>query len=1007
MKKIIGWFAANGVAANLLMVFIIVMGLMTLTTVKQEVFPELSPDAISVSVLYPGAAPEEVEEGIVIRIEEKVQDLEDIKEMSSVSAENVGTVIIELVQGADGSEVLNEVKARVDSIDTFPEEAEEPLIEEVLIRRQVISVAVSGPAEERTLKAIGERVRDDLAALPQISQVDLVATRPYEISIEISEEALRRWGLTFEEVARAIRRSSFDLPGGSIETSGGEILLRTEGQAYRGNEFERLPLLTLADGTRLDLGDVARIDDGFAETDQSARFDGEAAVLVRVFRVGDQGAIEIADAVKEYVEQAQLRLPEGIRLTPWQDDTKILRSRLDLMLRNGRAGLVLVFIVLALFLKLELATWVSIGIPISFLGAIAVMPWLDVSINLLSLFAFIVVLGIVVDDAIVVGENVYSRFQRGTTGLEGSVAGAVEVSTPVIFAVLTTITAFAPLLNVPGNMGKIMRVIPLIVIPTLVFSLVESLLVLPNHLSHVDITKHSKARWRVAWRRVQDWIAKTLEWVIERSYKPTLDWALRNRYLTLATGLAILFVSFSLVVGGWIRFTFLPPVEADNVAALLTLPEGTPAEVTARRLRVIEGAALELKEELEQEYGKEVFRHVLTSVGDQPYAADQNRGFGSLTASFSNSNLGEVNIELVGSEDRSITSTQIAERWRAKAGTIPEAVELSYSSSLFSTGSPIDVQLSGSDIDALSQAAVELKERLRGYSGVQDISDSYRAGKKELELSITPEAEAAGLTLEDLARQVRQAFYGEEAQRIQRGRDELKVMVRLPRDDRKSLGDLETLRIRTPDGAEIPFTTAASVELSRGPASIRRTDRRRVVNVTADVDLEKGNTAEILEDLRASALPELSARYPAVRWDFVGEQQDQRESIGGLVKGFGIALIVIYGLLAIPFRSYLQPAIVMSAIPFGIIGAIWGHVLMGKSLTILSAFGLVALTGVVVNDSLVLLDFINRAYQAGIPLKTAIRQAGAARFRPILLTSLTTFAGCCLSCSSAACRPSS
>ncbi len=993
MKRLIAWFATNSVAANLLMVSIIVVGLITLTSVKQEVFPEVTPDAISVTTLYPGAAPAEVEEAIVIRVEEKIQDVEGIKEINSVSAENVGTVIAELESGEDTAEVLNDIKARVDSIDTFPVEAEEPVIEEVLIRRQVINVAISGQADERTLKTIGERVRDDLAAQPEISQVDLVATRPYEISVEISEEALRRWGLTFERVARAVRRSSLDLPGGSIETTGGEVLLRTEGQAYRRDDFERLPLLTLDDGTRLTLGDVANVDDGFAETDQSARFDGEPAVMVQVFRVGDQGAIEIARVVNEYVERTQPRLPEGIHLTTWQDDTLVLRGRLDLLLRNGRAGLALVFFVLALFLRLKLAGWVSLGIPLSFLGAIAFMPSLDVSVNVLSLFAFIVVLGIVVDDAIVVGENIYSRFQRGTTGVEGAIGGAVEVATPVVFAVMTTIAAFAPLLYVPGIMGKIMRVIPLIVIPTLVFSLVESLLILPNHLSHVDLGSTPSAGWRQVWRRVQDRVAGALDWLIHRSYKPTLEKALANRYTTLAVAVAILLVSFSLVVGGWVRFNFLPGVEADNVAALLTLPEGTPASVTAERLHVIETAAIELERELEEEYGEEVFRHILTSVGEQPFAANQSRGFAALTTTFSASNLGEVNIELVGSESRRITSGEIADLWREKAGAIPEAVELTYSSSLFSTGSPVDVKLSGTDIAALGRAATELKQRLAEYPGVQDITDSYRAGKQEIELTITPEAEAAGLTLQDLARQVRQAFYGEEAQRIQRGRDELKVMVRLPRDQRQSLGDLESLRIRTPSGGEIPFTTAARAELSRGPASIRRTDRRRVVNVLADVDIEKGNTAAILDDLAATTLPEIADRYPGVLWSFVGEQQNQRESVDGLLKGFLFALIVIYGLLAIPFRSYLQPAIVMSAIPFGLIGAIWGHIMMGQSMTILSAFGLVALTGVVVNDSLVMVDFINRAYHSGMPLPSAIREAGVARFRPILLTSLTTFVG--------------
>lgn len=997
MRRVIAWFAENGVAANLLMLVIVVGGLLTLPSIPQEVFPEFDSGVITITVPFPGAAPEEVEEGVVIRVEEAIQDLEGIKEIRSVSSENVGLVTVEVRDESETQRLLGDVKTRVDAISTFPGEAEEPVIQELILRNQVINVAVSGQVEERTLKRIGERVRDDIVTLPGITQADLVIDRPYEISIEVSEDALRQYGLTFGEVATAVRRASLDLGGGEITTGGGEVLLRTENQAYTGGDFERLPLLSLADGTRLQLGDVAEVVDGFADTDQAARFDGQPAVMVQVFRVGDQSALAVADTVKEYIAEESRRLPAGVQLTAWGDESKILRSRLDTLVRNGRTGLILVFLVLALFLRLSLAGWVALGIPISFLGAIAVMPGTGVTINLISLFAFIVVLGIVVDDAIVVGENIYSEFEAGKEGLEAAVDGAVGVHVPVIFAILTSIAAFTPLLTVGGQTGKIMKVIPVIVIATLVFSLIESLLVLPHHLSKLSHAKDQKAHpgWlRRRWQQIRRGFSNGLDWVIEHLYRPTLRLALTWRYVTVALAVATLVTLGGIVAGGWVKFVFFPPVEADNVVALLAMPQGTPTEVTSEALARIEAAARQLDDEIRQDTGDSVFRHQLASIGDQPYSRQQSGPGGGGENSGAGGHVGEVNVELTPSEERDVTSNEIAERWRQLTGPISGAEELTFTSSLFSAGSPIYVQFSGADQERLEQAAERLKEALGGYSGVQDITDTFRQGKAEVEIEITPEAEAAGLSTADVARQTRQAFYGEEAQRIQRGRDEVKVMVRFPETDRRSLGDLEDLRFRAPGGVAVPFSTAARAAMGRGPASIDRVDRRRVLAVTADVDpTSDANAGEILASLEAEVLPGILADHPGLRYTLEGEQQEQRETLGGLVRGFLFAMLAIYVLLAIPFRSYAQPLIVMSAIPFGLIGAVLGHLLMGMDLTILSMFGIVALTGVVVNDSLVMVDFINQRHRAGVPLRTAIRAAGISRFRPIVMTSLTTFAG--------------
>ncbi|MCA9743623.1 efflux RND transporter permease subunit [candidate division KSB1 bacterium] len=997
MNRAIEWFARNPVAANLLLVMILAGGVLSLFTIKKEVFPEFNADTISVSVVYLGAAPEEVEEGVCVRVEEALQGLEGIKRLRSTASENVGRVLIEVEQGADTRKVLDEVKARVDAISTFPEQTEQPVIQELLFRSQVINVAVSGDADERTLKHLGERVRDEILDLPGISQVELTNVRPYEISIEVSETTLRRYNLSFDEVVQAVRRSSLDLPGGSIKTDGGEILFRTKGQAYRGKQFEDIVLRSFPDGTRLKLGEVANIVDGFEDTDQSARFDGKPAVMVQVFRVGDESALEIKDAIDTYIAKAKLRMPEGIELTMWQDDTKILKSRLDLMVRNGRAGFILVFLSLAIFLRLRLAFWVSVGLAISFLGAFWVIPYYDVSINLLSLFAFIVVLGIVVDDAIVVGENIYAHVERGESGVKAAIAGAKRVGVPVVFAVLTTVAAFSPLLSVPGNMGKFMRVIPIIVIATLLFSLLESLFILPAHLRHLkpeeDSAKISN-RIKRRWRRFQDEFARRMNLFVRRFYAPSLEFALNWRYGTIAVGIATFVLTIGLAVGGWVKFNFFPNVDADNVVALLTMPQGTPADVTAEAVQRLEASALVLKKEMTRSEDSEpMIEHILASTGEQPFRVRQQQGSGRASASFAGAHIGEVNLQLMPSEERDLTSPEIAKRWRGLTGPIPDAVELVFSYSLFSAGEPINIQLAGSDYNQLQTAAQELKAAVGKYPGVFDVTDSYRAGKQEVKLKIKPEAESLGLTLFDLARQVRQAFYGEEAQRIQRNRDDVRVMVRYPEEERRSLSDLENMRLRVPGSAEVPFSVAAEADLGRGYAAINRTDRKRTISVTANVDDNVGNANEIMASLQKTALPAILDKYPSVSYSLEGQQREQQETMAGLFDGYLIALLLIYILLAIPFKSYSQPIIVMSAIPFGIVGAIWGHVIMGMDLTILSMFGIVALAGVVVNDSLVMVDFINRERANGLPLATAIREAGIARFRAILLTSLTTFLG--------------
>ncbi len=981
---------------------ILLGGLLSLGRIPREVFPEVSSDLISVSVEYPGAAPAEIEEAICSRIEERLQNLESVKRLRSLAAENVGTVTVQLLLGSDVRRALDDVKARVDAIDTFPAEANRPRIRELVPRRQVLSVAISGPADELALKRLAEQVRDQIAALDGITQVEIGASRPYEISIEVSEQALRRHSLTFEQIAATVRNSSLDLSVGSVKPRTGEVLLRTEGQALRGVEFADLVLLTHPDGTRLLLGDVADVVDGFAATDQAARFDGHPAVLVQVFRVGDQNVTEIADRVEDYLRTVRPSLPGGIELTIWQDSTRVLRGRLATLLENGRAGAILVLLVLAAFLHPRLAGWVFLGIPVSFLGTFWMMPHLGLTINTISLFAFILVLGIVVDDAIIVGENIYRHHEMGKEGLEAALDGLREVAVPVIFSVLTTIAAFTPLLTMQGPTGKTVRILPLIVSVTLLFSLVESLLVLPTHLSHLrrrnrqdpspgsDDTGHPARPAVRFWQRFQHGFSQLLRRLASSVYRPALRHALTWRYTSLAISVLLLLWTVGLVGGGHVRFSFLPPVEADNLVAFLTMPRGTPVEVTAEALERLERSARQLEAELVQGGETDVFRHILTSTGVQPFrtAADPT----TVAIFDSGAHLGEVNIELAPAEKRRIRASELKSRWRELTGPIPEAIELTFNSSLLRAGKALDIQLAGPDLEDLRRAADRLKAALSHYAGVFEVGDSLRAGKRQMTLEITPEAEALGLTLTDLALQVRHGFYGTEVQRIQRGREEVRVMVRYPKRERRSLGNLEDMRIRTPRGDAIPFTVAGRVKPARGFAAIERTDRQRTVHVTASVDPNHAPRA-IVADLEQSVLPDLVAEYPGLQYSMAGEQREQAEAFAGLGLSFLVALFIIYGLLAIPFRSYLQPLIVMSAIPFGMIGAVWGHALTGRDLTIFSLWGMVAVTGVVVNDSLVMVDFTNRERRSGTPILEAVRRAGEARMRPILLTSVTTFAG--------------
>ncbi|MBL9077900.1 MAG: efflux RND transporter permease subunit [Planctomycetes bacterium] len=998
------WFVQNHVAATLVALSAVVAGLVALTTgrVRREVFPEIAPNIVTVQVSYAGASPTEVEQGICLRVEEAVEGVTGVDKVTSSANEGTGLVVIETLQDADVDRVLDDVRNRVESITNFPDEAEQPIVSRLVVRKEVINVSIFGDADERTLKRLAETAREELGALAAVSQVELSAVRPYEISIELAETAMRRHGITFDDVAAAVRRGSLDLPAGAIKAADGQTLLRVEGQAYTGPQFAELVLLTKPDGTTVRLGDVASVVDGFAEDDLMARFDGKPAALVKVFRVGDQDAIAVTRAVRDWVAEAGPRLlPAGVQMTTWRDESVILKGRIDLLLSNALQGLVLVFVILALFLRLRIAAWVAAGIPIAFLGAVALMPMFDVSINMISLFAFLLVLGIVVDDAIVVGENVVLHRNAGASPALAALRGSREVRTPVFASVLTTVCAFLPMVfAVPGADAQVWRVIPLIVIPVLLVSLVESQMCLPAHLAVMAADRADRRPWLGArlLGRLQRGFQAGLDGFVRRVYQPVLELCLRWRYVTIAAALAVLLVAAASVRAGVPRFVFFPTVDGDNIVVSLTMPQGTPLPTTAALLQRIETIAREVCTEVDAERpgAVPVLEHMLATVGAQPYAVEQARNGGQRDAQFqSGSHLAELNVQLQPSERREIASNTILSRLRERTGTVPDAVDLQFTTSFFSTGKDVDVELYHADMDVLRQAIAELEGELRAMPEVKDVSNSFRLGKPELELSIRATAEPLGLSQQTLARQVRQAFYGEEAQRVQRGRDDVKVMVRYPERDRRSLDDLDRLRIRTPSGDEVPLHEVAELTAGRAFSTIQRKDRKRALRVSGEIDENDPNaSAEAINArLRTEVLPALVARHDGLSWAFEGDQKKKTDLLVSLASGFAVALFGIYALMAIPLRSFLQPLLIMTAIPFGVVGAILGHLLTGYDLSILSMFGLVALAGVVVNDNIVLVDWVNQRRDAHDSLLDAVRTAGAARFRPILLTSLTTFGG--------------
>ncbi len=783
--------------------------------------------------------------------------------------------------------------------------------------------------------------------------------------------------MTLDEVAAAVRRGSLDLPAGSIRTNAGDIQLRTIGQAYVGLDFEDILVRTNADGSRVLLKDVANIKDGFEETGRFSEFNGKPAFTIRVFSVGGQSELEISQKVRDYVENKLQTIPSGVGMKAWADVTFYLKGRLDMMIKNLIIGAMLVFLALALFLRLKLAFWVMVGLPVAFLGTIFLMPTFGITINLISLFGFILVLGIVVDDAIVIGESSYTSMRAKGHSVDNILDGVFKVAMPATFGVLTTIAAFLPILMISGIMGNFFSAIGWVVTLCLLFSIVESKLILPAHLAHMKVRRY-RADTQNRLIRFQRFFSEGLHTVVDKYYLPLLEKCLRRRYLTLSVFLSLLILSLGLLAGGVLRSVFFPDIAADFVQVDLKMNEGTPAARTIDAIRQIQDGLWDLDAEISREHGLE--SGVLVSGA----------------VSFARGNTGGLIMsEMTKENQANISGPDLLRRWRETVGEIPGAKQLGFSvaAGSLSAGAAISLQLIGADVEQVGRAAQELTSRMRSYEGLYDIRNTFEGGRSEIKLNVKPEAESLGITLQDLASQVRAGFYGTEVQRIQRGQDEVKVMVRFPSDERDSVGYLNNMKIRTPNGGRVPFRSVAEVELGKSPSLIQRFDRERAVRISAEVDKERYEPGKIQADILEKELPEVLAKYSGVRSRLSGMSQQQVEVQRDLLQGGLLAIFLIYALMAIPLKSYSQPLIIMSVIPFGIIGALAGHLILALPVSLMSYIGIIALSGVVVNDSLILVDFVNRERQAGTALDQAVKKAAKTRFRAILLTSLTTFLG--------------
>lgn len=985
MKRLVSLSVHNIPFVNVLMLVILIGGFGSSLFLVREMFPAFSADMIQVHVLYLGADPEEVEEGICRKLEEAIEGVENVKRYYTTASEGLGSAIVEILEGADIQKAKDEISERVNAIATFPTDAERPVVTEITVRFPVMQIALAGNLTERQIKELAEDIKKDIEALPHISQVTVGGTRSYEIAIEVSEQSLREYGITFGDVSRAIRRSSMNLPGGTIRGENEEIKVRTLGRRYTGEEFAKLVVLSKPDGTLVRLDQIADIRDEFEEEGVYGTFNGKRAAIISVLKTEDEDAIAISKQVRDYIKRTHGILPPSVTLTPWADYSVYVQDRLDMLIRNGRTGLMLVFIILWLFLGFRLSFWVTMGIPISIGGALGLMALAGMTLNMMTLFALIMVIGIIVDDAIVVGESIYIKRRDGFSPIQAALEGVAEVAWPITAAVTTTILAFAPLMFVGGIMGKFIAMLPLVVIWALSVSLLESLFLLPAHLSHLPDMNRPESEFSSLARRFlrfRQRISGSLEWFTHHLYAPAITLVSKHRYMTIASAITLMLLTLGMIGGGIIKYTVFPKMDSDTIIARVEFSDGTPLEITRQAVARIEEALMKMDRDFQKRTGK-------------PLVLSRYAIAGSHTGveGFAGSHLGEVNVEMLAGQEREWHYQDIVALWEKEVGPIVGAISNTYQGIQGGPGGKdIEIWLLGDELEDLLLVSSEIERSLQETAGVAEVENDFRPGKRELRARLKPTAETLGVTTDMLAEQLRSGYYGAEAVRIQRGRDDIRVKVRYPLAERRSLGDVEKIRIRTASGQEVPLLTVADVSLEVGYTRIQRQDGKRRVVLTAETR-PPANANEIMDDLQKNLLPGVLARYPGVRYSAEGARQTTREALGSLKFGFPVALLGIFLILATEFRSYLQPFVIMVTIPFGLIGAAFGHLILGFEITMMSMFGMVALAGIVVNDSIVFIDCFNERLRQGVPFMDALREGGMRRLQPIILTTSTTVAG--------------
>lgn len=966
----IAWMAGNKVAANLLMMLLIIGGVIVFTQTTQEIFPAFDTDTVTVSVSYPGSSPEEVEKSIILALEDGVKDIDGIGEISSTASEGSARVMVEIIDTDERIRVAQDIKSAVDRISSFPEDAEEPVVTLMNRRRGVVTLALYGDADERTLNSISEQVYDKFTQNSEIGPVEIAGSKDHEVQVVLSSESLRRYNMTLADISAKIKSIAIEVPGGTLETSSGDILIRLTERRDSSADFATIPIKRTANGNVLRLGDIAEIKRGFAEDNSKTAFDGKPSILIEVYRAGDQTPISVASAVKQEIEDLNKTLPGNIRLSIVHDRSKVFKQRANLLINNGILGLFLVVIFLGLFLDIKVALWVSMGIPISFGGAFLLFPATDFSVNLVSMFAFIISLGIVVDDAIVVGENVYSHRQKGMSPLDAAIIGAKEVAVPVFFSVATNIVAFIPLFFVPGIMGKVFRTIPVVVICVFSISLLECLFILPAHLRLKKKAKKKDHGILATLIRFQRAFNNKFESFVNVRYKRFLEMMINNRYGIFVIAVGVLVMAYSYAFSGRMGMVLFPRVESDYAFGKVTLPLGTPKEKVEQVMKKITDAADRV-------------------IAQYPEGTLSRGVYGRVK-----SNSIESRIFLTDPDVRPISTKEVTKKWKQEVGVL---VGIESSSFVSNRGGPgfgaaLTVELSHSDSDILSKAGEALAKKIEDFSNTSDVNDGTASGKVQFDITVNDYGYAVGLTSSEIARQIRASIYGLDSIRQQDGLNEVTVNLKLPDYQRNTETDLDNVIIRTSFGKKVRLKDVVNVKKGRAFTSISRRNNRRIIQVTADVT-PPSQAGLIKETLQEDALPQLKEHFPGLTYSFEGKQADMMESIIALGIGFIVVLAVIFSLIAILFKSYTQPIMVMIAIPFSAIGAVLGHIIMGYPMSIMSLFGLLALTGVVVNDSIVLIEFANREIRAKERLKKALMEASVRRFRPIMLTTVTTFVG--------------